>query len=128
LLGLSLLALLLLIACSKEKAPSSTAKATAVAQPGTVGSSPEDPPPTSNTLTLPANFERRTGDLDEMVRIRRIRALALLNPIGFFYQNGHPKGVILRVLAGIPEVHQQETEDPQSGVASHLHPGTGRSG
>jgi membrane-bound lytic murein transglycosylase MltF len=98
-LGLSLFALLLLISCSKEKAPPSAAKATAVqAQLGTVGSSPEEPPPTSSTLTLPANVARRTGDLDDMVKRRTIRALVLLNPIGFFYENGHPKGAMYEAL------------------------------
>ena len=116
LLGLSLLALLLLIACSKEKAPSLTAKATAVAQTGTVGSSPEDPPPTSNTLTLPANFERRTGDLDEMVKIRRIRALVLLNPIGFFYQNGHPKGVICESLQEFQKFTNKKLKTGKAGL------------
>jgi len=86
-LGLSMLALLLLIACSKQKAPPSIAKATAVSQPAAVGRSPDEPPP---SLVLPANFERHTGDLDDMAKRRTIRALVLLNPIGFFYQNGHP--------------------------------------
>ena len=37
-------------------------------------------------------FARRTGDLDEMVKSRNIRALVLLNPIGFFYDKGQPQG------------------------------------
>jgi len=98
-LGISLLALLILIACSKEKSPPSTAKATAAqAQPATAGFSPENPPPSSNTLVMPSNSERRTGDLDEMVKRRAIRALVLLSPISFFYQRGHPEGIMYETL------------------------------
>ena len=39
----------------------------------------------SGPLVLPTSFGRRTGDLDEMVKDRRIRALVVINPIGFFY-------------------------------------------
>lgn len=52
----------------------------------------------SKTLSLPVNFERRTGDLDEMVKRRNIRALVLLNPIGFFYDKGTPRGAIYEGL------------------------------
>ncbi len=54
--------------------------------------------PSSKTLSLPVNFERRTGDLDEMVKRRNIRALVLLNPIGFFYDKGTPRGAIYEGL------------------------------
>jgi hypothetical protein len=37
------------------------------------------------------NFAKRTGDLDEMVKHRSIRALVMMNPIGFFYERGIPK-------------------------------------
>jgi membrane-bound lytic murein transglycosylase MltF len=47
---------------------------------------------------LPTNFERHTGDLDEMEKRRNIRALVILNPIGFFYQKGIPKGAIYEAL------------------------------
>jgi len=52
----------------------------------------------SKTLSLPVNFERRTGDLDEMVKRRNIRALVILNPIGFFYDKGAPRGASTRLL------------------------------
>ena len=39
----------------------------------------------SAPLVLPASFGRRTEDLDEMLKDRRIRALVVINPIGFFY-------------------------------------------
>ncbi len=47
---------------------------------------------------MPLGFGRHTGDLDEMVKRRNIRALIVLNPIGFFYDHGHPRGVIYETL------------------------------
>jgi hypothetical protein len=44
-------------------------------------------------LTLPAGSGKRTGDLDVMVNNRSIRALVLINPIGFFYSGGKPEGI-----------------------------------
>jgi membrane-bound lytic murein transglycosylase MltF len=55
----------------------------------------------SGPLVLPASFGRRTGDLDEMVKDRRIRALVVINPIGFFYSNGKPKGMTYEMLESL---------------------------
>ena len=88
-LALALSALLPLIACNKEKGSS---PATKEEGKGMVA------PSSSNTMVLLANFERHTGDLDDMVKRRTIRVLVLLNPIGFFYQNGHPRGVMCESL------------------------------
>ena len=52
----------------------------------------------ANALSLPLHFEQHTGDLDEMVRRRTIRALVILNPIGFFYDKGRPRGAIYESL------------------------------
>ena len=49
-------------------------------------------------LVLPTSFGRRTGDLDEMVKEHRIRALVVINPIGFFYSQGKPKGMTYEML------------------------------
>jgi hypothetical protein len=49
-------------------------------------------------LVLPTNFGRRTGDLDEMLKERRIRALVVINPIGFFYSHGKPKGMTYEMV------------------------------
>ena len=43
---------------------------------------------------LPVNFERHTGDLDEMVKRGSIRALVFYSRSGFFYVNGQPAGVV----------------------------------
>ena len=102
-LAVPFLVLLFCIACGRGKTPPSAAQdqatpGAAQAQPAIPGSSPEEPPPPSNGLLMPSSFERRTGDLDDMVKRRNIRALILLNPIGFFYQNGHPKGAMYETL------------------------------
>jgi membrane-bound lytic murein transglycosylase MltF len=51
-----------------------------------------------NILTLPSDFGKRTGDLDEMARERTIRALVIINPIGFFYLSGRPQGIQYEAL------------------------------
>ena len=49
--------------------------------------------PDHRTLVLPASFGKRTGDLNEMVKARAIRALVIIDPIGFFYLSGRPHGI-----------------------------------
>ena len=49
-------------------------------------------------MALPLNFQRHTGDLDEMVKRHTIRAIVILNPISFFYDNGLPKGIMYQAL------------------------------
>jgi membrane-bound lytic murein transglycosylase MltF len=49
-------------------------------------------------LALPVSFERRTGDLDMMLKERKIRALVLLNPISFFYHHGKPHGMAFEAV------------------------------
>jgi hypothetical protein len=90
---LFLLGVLLLIPSGKEEAFSALA-VTAHALP----SSPDDPPPPSDRLSLPVNFERHTGDLDEMVKRRTVRALVIIDPIGFFYEGGLPGGAMYEAL------------------------------
>jgi len=58
----------------------------------------------SSPLVLPTSFGRRTGDLDEMVKDRRIRALVVINPIGFFYSHGKPKGLTYEMLEQLQAV------------------------
>ena len=95
-----LLGLSLLIACgTKEATPSaSSEQATQQAAPAVPVSSPDEPPVPSNGMVLPAGFGRHTGDLDEIVKRRNIRALLIMNPIGFFYDKGHPRGVMYEAL------------------------------
>jgi ABC-type amino acid transport substrate-binding protein len=59
-------------------------------------------------LSLPVNFPRQTGDLDEMIKRRNIRVLVLINPIGFFYQNGRPKGANYEALEELEKFANQK--------------------
>ena len=54
--------------------------------------------PSTAEVALPVSFDRHTDDLDGMVKLRNIRALVLLNPIGFFYDKGQPHGVNYEAL------------------------------
>ena len=93
---------LLLIACDKKEATPPATDQSSQTKPGptssTQGTDQTKPGPASsvstNALLLPLHFDHHTGDLDEMVKRRTIRALVILNPIGFFYDKGRPRGAI----------------------------------
>src|SRR5271167_2759422 len=96
---LTLFALLVLIFCGKKsEAPSTTEQAKQQSAPAPPVSSPDQPPAPSNDIKFGPAFARHTGDLDEMAKSRNIRALVLLNPIGFFYDKGQPRGVMYEAL------------------------------
>ena len=73
---------------------------------GSVGrqSTPQDAPspnakaPGASSLIMGAPFGIHTDDLDAMERRGNIRALVLINPIGFFYDNGQPMGIMYEAL------------------------------
>ena len=54
------------------------------------------PSPIDKNLWAP--FGLHTDDLDAMVKRRNIRALVLVNPIGFFYDDGQPMGIMYDAL------------------------------
>jgi len=87
---LLLLCAALAVGCGRKQATQSSAAGQDPAAP--LGSRP------TKALSLPTDFERRTGDLDEMVKKRNIRVLVILNPIGFFYDKGTPRGAIYEGL------------------------------
>jgi len=97
--------LFLSVSCNKKEnapAPQQAAKpAETAAQPSESDlASPEEAEEGggSGALVLPTSFQRRTGDLDEMLKARNIRALIMINPISFFYQNGKPQGITYEAL------------------------------
>src|SRR5208337_838012 len=97
--ALPLFALLLLTACGKKaESPAPAEQAKQQAAPAPTISSPDQPPAPSSSVDFPKAFGRRTGDLDEMAKSRNIRALVLINPISFFYDKGHPKGITYEAL------------------------------
>lgn len=114
---LAFFVLLLVLACGKTK-PSSLGKEQPQQQSGAAAaiSSPDQPPTPSNTAGLGPVFARRTGDLDEMVKRRNIRALLILNPIGFFYDNGQPRGVYYEALEEFQKFVNQKLNTGKLGV------------
>jgi membrane-bound lytic murein transglycosylase MltF len=80
-----------------EAAKPATAETTARAAEASLVP-PEAAANEDKTLALPMSFPRRTGDLDEMLKARNLRALVLINPINFFYQNGQPRGITYEAL------------------------------
>jgi hypothetical protein len=110
-LSVSRTPLLLLLAVCFALATSNKSTTTTPAKSGRDGASRAEVPgslfpnesvgtaePHGHTLTLPANFGKRTGDLDEMIKERTIRALVIINPIGFFYLSGRPYGLHYELL------------------------------
>jgi membrane-bound lytic murein transglycosylase MltF len=53
---------------------------------------------TSGALDLPPTFDRHLGDLDGMVKRRRIRALVVPSRSGFFYDKGQPRGIFYEAM------------------------------
>ena len=106
---LPFLAIVLLIACSKKAEPPTNAEQAKQQPTAAAVSSPDQPPAPSNDMVLPPGFARQTGDLDQMVKSRKIRAIVILNPIGFFYDKGQPRGVNYEALEEFQKfVNQKE--------------------
>ncbi|MFZ0515705.1 MAG: transporter substrate-binding domain-containing protein [Acidobacteriaceae bacterium] len=57
---------------------------------------------------LPLTFARETGDLNSMVKRRRIRALVFYSRTGFFYVNGRPQGINYEALRAFEEFVNQK--------------------
>jgi len=66
--------------------------------PGVTQTVPVDSPGQARQSALPLNFERHTGDLDDMIKRKTIRALVLYSRTGFFYVNGRPEGIYYEAL------------------------------
>ena len=82
------------IGCGKKE----THAETAVATTGEKTIHSADTPLLASAVPLPAPFGRHTDDLDGMMRRRQVRALVMINPIGFFYSNGQPMGAEYEAL------------------------------
>ena len=77
---------------STPQAEVPAARSSAVVPEGSGGASSQ------GGMSLPMGFGKRTGDLDEMVKARSIRAILIVNPIGFFYRAGRPQGIQYEAL------------------------------
>ena len=92
-------ALLLMAACHNQPATAPSPEQPpqpAVASPSI--SADGLPAAPSKVISLPIGFKRDTDDLDGMMKRRVIRALVIINPIGFFYDKGMPKGAMCETL------------------------------
>ncbi len=98
-LALYLCGMLLLISCATKEATALQERAAAQAQSTpTPAASSGKTAPQSPDAGLPVNFQRRTGDLDAMVKAQNIRALVLYSHSSFFYVNGRPQGIFYEAL------------------------------
>ncbi len=68
----------------------------------------EKPTAQSPDVGLPMNFQRHTGDLDEMVKRGNIRALVLYSRSSFFYVNGRPQGLNYEALRDFEQFVNQK--------------------
>jgi len=55
-------------------------------------------------LVLPTSFGRETGDIEQMLKARNIRALVTINPISFFFSHGKPQGLLYEQLEQLQRV------------------------
>jgi membrane-bound lytic murein transglycosylase MltF len=62
------------------------------------------------TLALPTSYGKHTGDLDDMVKERVIRAIVIINPIDFFYLSGRPHGIQYESLQEFEKFINQKLE------------------
>jgi membrane-bound lytic murein transglycosylase MltF len=91
--------LAVLIGCGKKEAPQEKAAPSAGAgAPQQAATPPSQEKPSTAAVELSAPFGRSTDDLDAMLKRRNIRALVLINPIGFFYSKGQPMGSMYEAL------------------------------
>ena len=92
------------------------ARMLAASTPGVANAQPQTSKTTSSEKTsaqaadrgLPLTFARETGDLNSMVKRRRIRALVFYSKTGFFYVNGRPQGINYEALRAFEEFVNQK--------------------
>ena len=87
---------------------------TAQPQATNSGAASDNKPGAQSGVTgLPVNFERHTGDLDEMVKRGSIRALVLYSRSGFFYVDGRPQGLNYEALTNFQQFVNQKLHSRQ---------------
>jgi membrane-bound lytic murein transglycosylase MltF len=92
------------VGCGTKEAPlqnATRASSQHAAQPAQAPSgAPSAAPatPAAATMVLPSPYGLHTEDLDGMMKRRNIRALVIINPVGFFYSSGHPMGAMYEAL------------------------------
>jgi len=86
-----------LSSCSKKESAPNPEQARPSSSAAPTNSS-DQVPLSANSVKFGPAFALRTGDLNEMAKQRNIRAIVMLNPIGFFYSGGHPMGANYEAL------------------------------
>lgn len=86
------------IGCGRKEAAQKAAVSEASTEKNSTANGAKPAVAAATVPALPAPFGRHTDDLDQMVKRRNIRALVILNPIGFFYSNGRPMGAVYEAL------------------------------
>jgi membrane-bound lytic murein transglycosylase MltF len=99
-----------MVGCDKKHAPAIAGDSAKTEAAHTSGSLiPDENVGVSGSLVLPTGFGQRTGDLDQMLKSRVIRALVVVNRIGFFYAQGKPQGIQYEALQEFEKfVNQKE--------------------
>ena len=100
-----------LLLCALSMIPG-TKELSAQAQPDPAAASPSSQAQTP-TAGLPLNFQRHTGDLDEMVKRGSIRALVLYSRSSFFYVDGRPQGLNYEALTDFQRFANQKLRTRQ---------------
>ncbi len=108
------LTLFLLMGCGKKEAPREST-APPVNQEKPAASAAQGQPEVAN-VSLPLHYDRHTDDLDGMVKRRNIRALIMMNPIGFFYDKGQPRGVNYEALQEFQKFVNQKLKTGTLGI------------
>lgn len=90
---LGILITIFFAACGQQPMPSQS-RASSTADTSTQPAKPL----TTAVVTVPSPFGIHTDDLDGMLQRRNIRALVVLDPIDFFYDNGQPMGAMYEAL------------------------------
>jgi membrane-bound lytic murein transglycosylase MltF len=75
---------------------------------GTSAARPIQSTPQQDNQGLPIRFERWTGDLDGMIRRRKIRALVAYSRSAFFYDQGRPEGISFEAMQDFQKSLNQE--------------------
>jgi len=85
----ALLAVTFLAGCKQKESLQPTAQSTTSSTPQQTA---------LDSVKMAAPFGRHMDDLDQILKRRNLRAIVVLNPTGFFYDNGHPMGMTYEAL------------------------------
>jgi membrane-bound lytic murein transglycosylase MltF len=105
-----LITAMILAACSSSPKPPPNAaqQAAAPAPAPTLESADAEVAQETSMLVLPTNFGRFTGDWDEIVKRGQLRALVVYNRGAFYYDRGHPRGLVVEAMNEFEKLTNQK--------------------